>query len=232
MVSAEVSVYTPEGISIKATLANPFQRLWALFIDIIIITLMLGLLAWLQIKFFLFSLLGLALALAFILIWGYFFCFEAFCNGMTPGKWLLKIQAVNADLTPLSIRSAMWRNVLRYIDFLPGCFGVGAICILFFPQTRRLGDLMADTLVIIRQKNPPSPKPLIYDAQTTPPPWKIDYQGQLALSEFARFAPHTSLERLAEMTEPFAPLLPKLSQEERVKRLIEIAAWFEQGGIR
>jgi hypothetical protein len=40
------------------------------------------------------------------------------------------------------------RNITRVLDFAPAFYGFGAIAVLSTPARRRLGDLVADTLVV------------------------------------------------------------------------------------
>ena len=84
----------------------------------------------------------------FLLFWGYFSLFEAFSNGQTPGKRVLKIRVIKDSGRQITFFEALARNLLRVVDALPGVYVVGVISILFTKQNKRLGDLVADTLVV------------------------------------------------------------------------------------
>ncbi len=84
----------------------------------------------------------------FLLFWGYFSLFEAFSNGQTPGKKVLKIRVIKDSGRQITFFEALARNLLRVIDALPGMYLVGAISILLTKQNKRLGDLVADTIVV------------------------------------------------------------------------------------
>lgn len=84
----------------------------------------------------------------FLLFWGYFSLFEAFSNGQTPGKRVLKIRVIKDSGRQITFFEALARNLLRVVDALPGVYLVGVLSILFTKQNKRLGDLVADTLVI------------------------------------------------------------------------------------
>lgn len=224
---AGISVATPEGVVLYAPLADPLCRMWALLIDIMILLAGLWLLLMGVGLLFSRAALGIGAVLAFLLIWGYFFIGEYFFSGKTFGKKIIGIQVLCSDLTPVSVQAALWRNVLRYIDFLPGCFGVGLCFILFSPRHQRLGDWMAGTVVVMSPPPVAMPKPI--NVQAEPPPWVIDHEGQLALLAFARYINHAATERSEEIAEVFAKQLPHLSPAARVAKLQAYAAWFEQG---
>ena len=84
----------------------------------------------------------------FLLYWGYFSLFEAFRNGQTPGKRVLKIRVIKDSGRQITFFEALARNLLRVVDALPGAYLVGAVSILVTRQNKRLGDLVADTIVV------------------------------------------------------------------------------------
>jgi hypothetical protein len=49
---------------------------------------------------------------------------------------------------PVDFRAALLRNLMRTVDQLPGMYGIGFISMLFSPDYRRLGDLVAGTIVV------------------------------------------------------------------------------------
>jgi hypothetical protein len=50
------------------------------------------------------------------------------------------------------------RNAMRLVDFLPGGYLFGLIAMLGSAQSRRLGDLVAGTIVIAEEKAPATPR--------------------------------------------------------------------------
>jgi uncharacterized membrane protein SpoIIM required for sporulation len=73
--------------------------------------------------------------------------FETLGGGRTPGKRALKLRVLTrAGATPDAF-TAVLRNAVRLIDFLPFGYAAGTVA-LFFTGTRRLGDLVADTFVV------------------------------------------------------------------------------------
>jgi uncharacterized RDD family membrane protein YckC len=72
--------------------------------------------------------------------------------GLTPGKWLTGIRTVRTTLRPCGFAASLVRTILYWIDC--GCMLTPlpvAICMMVTPQRQRLGDLVADSVVIKRQ---------------------------------------------------------------------------------
>jgi len=84
----------------------------------------------------------------FFAIWGYWTVLEVVWNGQTVGKRLLRIRVVRADGSPITAFESAVRNLLRFVDFLPSCYPVGLITMLVDRRHRRLGDLVAGTILI------------------------------------------------------------------------------------
>jgi uncharacterized RDD family membrane protein YckC len=85
----------------------------------------------------------------FLLYWGYFALFEAFWNGQTPGKRLVKIRVIKDSGRQITLFEALARNLIRVIDvFPPNLYLVGLITMLCNRQQKRLGDFVAGTIVV------------------------------------------------------------------------------------
>src|SRR3984885_14902352 len=85
----------------------------------------------------------------FLLYWGYFSLFEAFWNGQTPGKRLLKIRVIKDSGRQITLFEALARNLLRVVDIQPWpVYLVGVITMLCNREQKRLGDLVAGTIVV------------------------------------------------------------------------------------
>src|SRR2546423_449332 len=88
----------------------------------------------------------LAVLALFLLFWCYFLLFEALNHGRTPGQRLMGIRVVMDTGPPITFAAAAVRNLIRIVDGLP--FGlVGLAFMLFHPQNKRLGDIVAGTVV-------------------------------------------------------------------------------------
>lgn len=84
----------------------------------------------------------------FATAWGYFALFEAYRDGQTPGKRWLGIRVIRDTGHAVTFRDAAIRNLLRLADFLPPPYVTGILCIAFQSQGKRLGDLVAGTIVV------------------------------------------------------------------------------------
>ncbi len=88
------------------------------------------------------------LILIFLFQWGYFGLFEAFWNGQTPGKRLLKLRVIQQSGRQVNLFQSLSRNLLRFVDALPGVYAVGIVFLFVSKRSQRLGDLVAGTLVV------------------------------------------------------------------------------------
>jgi uncharacterized RDD family membrane protein YckC len=104
---------------------------------------------------------AIAVLLYFVLMYGYFIVFEAIWNGQTPGKRITHLRVIKDTGQPITTIDSVGRNLMRIIDQLPFAYGVGVICAWFSPQSKRLGDFVAGTVVVHE-------KPL----QTVAPQWE------------------------------------------------------------
>src|SRR6185503_21374472 len=95
---------------------------------------------------------GVAMAILvtvnFFLTWAWHLWFETRKQGRTPGKRALKIRVIDARGLPVSLHQSLVRNITRVLDFVPVFYGVAAIAVMASPSRRRIGDILADTLVV------------------------------------------------------------------------------------
>lgn len=84
----------------------------------------------------------------FAILWGYFALFEGLRDGQTPGKKWLGIRVIRDTGHPATMREAAARNLLRVVDFLPPPYLLGALFVAFHPKGKRVGDLVAGTVVV------------------------------------------------------------------------------------
>jgi len=84
----------------------------------------------------------------FLLYFGYFAFFEIIWNGQTPGKRKIGIRVIKDSGRPLTAAESIGRNLLRIVDWLPLFYAVGMVCAVLTKENKRLGDLVAGSLVV------------------------------------------------------------------------------------
>jgi uncharacterized RDD family membrane protein YckC len=154
-----VDVETPEHVAIGYELADLGSRFTALLIDKVLQAVaVLGVLLLLVMVKGLFGIAGdifdgvwmaLLIAVFFLVQWGYFFLYEGLRDGQTPGKKRMGIRVVQDGGYPVTLQGAAVRNLLRLMDAqpMPSCL-VAGLSMTLHPQTKRLGDLAAGTVVV------------------------------------------------------------------------------------
>lgn len=148
---------------------------------------------------------GLLLLMYFLLEWFYPVLFEVLGNGATPGKQAMHLAVINDNGTPVGWGPSLTRNLLRAADFLPAMYGFGIISILLHGEFRRLGDIVAGTLVVYREK--PQALPDLAEQEPLAPAEPLDRATQRALVAFAERAASLTPARCEEL----ASLVPHLA---------------------
>lgn len=150
----------PEEIDLQVDVANVGSRTLAILIDIALGSLVLlvvysltTLLAHNTSEDPFTQLSSTALETVLILVifgfqWLYFNLFEWLWNGQTPGKRMLGLRVIKADGSPVSMIDVLLRNLSRPIDTLGPMGLIGLLMIFVSRKAQRLGDLMAQTMVI------------------------------------------------------------------------------------
>jgi uncharacterized RDD family membrane protein YckC len=131
-------------------IASPWRRLVASLVDGLILvplTLLLMALAgvdWMNTTFL------QDLLFNWLPSWAYYVAFTAL-YGATPGKMLLGIRVVKADGRPVDWLTAFMREVVgKTLSTL--ALGVGYLWAFFHPKRQTWHDLIADTLVVHRER--------------------------------------------------------------------------------
>jgi uncharacterized RDD family membrane protein YckC len=157
-ISNQLNIDTPELVSIEMPIAGIGSRFIAIVVDYLILIvggfvltlIMIVVIAAVHV-FANWSenwIVAFIFILVFLANWGYFALFETFWNGRTPGKRAAKIRVIHRSGRAISFLEALARNLVRFVDYLPGFYAVGAIAIFLSKQNQRLGDMVAGTLVV------------------------------------------------------------------------------------
>ena len=213
-------VITPEGVPLQLPAAGPVPRALAWLLDLGIRTAVLAAMSLLLIPMGGLG-QGLYLALMFLMFWAYPIVFEVW-HGRTPGKRALGLRVVARDGAPLGWMPAIVRNLLRTVDMLPFGYALGLVTCLCDRHGRRLGDLVAGTLVVHTPALPATP-PARIDTVLAPP-LPLQPAEQMAVIAFADRAPALNGPRQRELADIASPLSQAHGQT-GVLRLYAIANW-------
>lgn len=196
-----VDVETPELVVLSYTIAGLGSRLGAalidlaisaiLFIAVIIAAALLGpprsLLnlgnradrstAWV---------LAILVIMQFVLLWGYYLLFEGMADGQTPGKRVFRLRAVRDGGYSVGFAASAVRNLMRIVDLQPAfTYLIGISSIAFSRSGKRLGDMVAGTIVVreslVRQpvvakpsrRETPAAAPTFEPAKLTDPEFRL-----------------------------------------------------------
>ena len=93
-------------------------------------------------------LVAIIILVFFLINYGYYILFEAIWNGQSPGKRITHIRVIKDSGQPITAIDSVGRNLMRLIDQLPFAYGIGVLCAWISPQSKRLGDYVAGTVVV------------------------------------------------------------------------------------
>lgn len=220
LVDTVLEVDTPEHLAFKTRIAGPGRRMFARFIDFLVQGLIfLALTIMISLVFGSVDLMGfsqgLTSLLLFLLDWFYFVACEVITGGRSPGKMALKLRVVRPNGLPVTWTQSVLRNFLRSADlaiFPAYVLIIGPIVMAFDSKFRRLGDLAADTIVVIEEASTvasrtavKSDPALVAELPATLP---LD-RGDLEALELFVNREHMSDARREELAEIVAPVYAK-----------------------
>lgn len=197
------AVATPEGVELNLRLAGPVSRAYAWLIDLFIRLSLMLILAFVLLPLGRLG-MGIWLLLWFFLEWLFPVVCELWFDGATPGKKLMGLRVVNDDGTPVSRWAAMTRNLLRAVDFLPFFYGIGFVAMLLSRDFRRLGDVVAGTVVIYGEQ--PRATVAIPEAPPLAPETPLTVEETRTVLDYAERVALLTAERAEELAE-LAPCL-------------------------
>jgi uncharacterized RDD family membrane protein YckC len=140
---------------------------------------------------------GLMLIVYFGLEWLYPIVFELLPGAATPGKRVLGLQVMMDTGLPVTPSAAVTRNLLRVADFMPVAFAFGLLSMLLRHDFKRLGDIVAGTLVVhAEQVRLAGALP---DVEPLAPRVPLTRAQQIAILHLAGRARRLTLERVDEL---------------------------------
>ncbi len=219
MLDTTRDIQTPEGLALTLHPAGPVPRALAWLLDFLIRFACLLILAF-PLMFLGQAGSGILMICMFLLYWAYPIVFEVLYDGQTLGKKTMGLKVVNQNGTPITWVASIARNLLRVADMFPFFYGFGLVSCLIDPHSRRLGDLVAGSLVVhmervtARLPSPPIP------AENLSVLLKRDEQG--AIVNFSERALHMTQERQRELADILSPLT-HLRGDDNVRKLLGVA---------
>ncbi len=165
---------------------------------------------------------GLFLLSYFLIEWLYPVLFELWKDGSTPGKKSLGIMVVQDDGTPVGMSASFLRNLLRSVDFLPFFYAVGLVCCGIRKDGKRVGDIVAGTLVIYRHAEKEHQD--LPEGESMMPALPLSMDEQKEIVAFAERYQRLSDERRQELS---AILTPELiaNSDSSVADTVAMARW-------
>lgn len=145
-------VLTPEKVVVSYRVAGFATRAAAHLVDLILVVACSVTLFF--ISTLIFGVLGTEASVRIgslvtsVVLLSYFVLFEWLGKGSTPGKRAAKVRIVMVDGTPITFSAALYRNLLRPADFLPGMYLLGFLCMFANEKSQRLGDMAGGTMVV------------------------------------------------------------------------------------
>lgn len=226
MLDAHRAFETPEGIRLRLEVAGPLPRALALLVDLAIRAVFYLLAAFLLDQLGKFG-HGLLLLLIFFSEWLYPTIFEA-TRGATPGKQAMNLRVTMDDGTSLTWGASFARNLLRAVDFLPFMYLLGLLISLTNNDFKRIGDVIARSIVVYAPQADASPTCHSRADTTTarPLPLALTAEEQRLIMEFSDQCDFLSAARQREIANLLQPLLQQ-QDDAAITTLKQYAAWIK-----
>ncbi|WP_433166541.1 RDD family protein [Kribbella sp. CA-247076] len=194
---------TGEAVVLQVRIARMPTRALACAIDVILQGVVLGVLISLLAGFLLGGDASEALAVALIfvtvlvIVLGYRVVMETLTRGRTLGKMVLGLKVVRDDGSSIRFRHALVRTLFWFfVDFAPWfAASPGIVASLMNKQGKRIGDMVAGT-VVIRERHQPMASPPLFV-----PGHLVQWAQSLELSRLSDELANAAREYLARYTE-------------------------------
>jgi len=212
-------IEAPEHIRFEVRIAGPARRSLAYLIDLVlraviafVAVIPVVLMGGAETEDLTGASQGMLLFVLFAVEWGYYVVFESIGNGQSPGKKMLGLRVIDQDGRPATFLAIVLRNLLRAADALPWSYCVGLVVMSVDGRFRRLGDLVAGTIVVVEERarvsEPVRIRPAPTEQELATIPAHPDLRGADldALAAFLRRAGTLSPLRELELAEMIAPI--------------------------
>ena len=223
------SIELAEGVEIHLRMAGPYVRVLAYGLDLLI---RIGLLMVSGLLFFLLGLLlgarvsnGVQMLVMFFVTFFYYIFFEAGKRGASPGKRAMGLRVVDTSGAPISFGQSFIRNMLRFADGMPiPTYGFGLMSTLFTRRFQRLGDLLANTVVVYERLPNMAVVPLPPVLKSIAPGVPLTREEQAAIAGFRERGGMWSEARRIELADHARTLTGNIGKT-GMTRLLGMAHW-------
>ncbi len=227
------AVELADGVEIRLRIAGPAARSVAWLIDLFVLIgcyIVLGLVIS-QVSRWTGGEIGQGLMLLcmFLLSWFYNVFFEVGARGASPGQRSMGLKVASVSGAPVTLPQSITRNLLRVVDFMPFGYLLGLVCCLFTRKFQRLGDLVANTVVIYSGDKKPAPSRQNVNAEAIAPTLALSREEQAALMQFIERAPQWSDARKIELSDMLEPLTQATGMS-GLSKLAGITLWLQNRG--
>ena len=213
------------GVDIELRTAGVYVRGIARFVDDVIKLVLIAAVGLITMPFGNLG-TGIALIMIFVIWWFYSVIFEVSMDGVTPGKHLMGLRAVNADGTPIGFISSMIRSALLFVDALPVFYVCGIVTMAISGSHQRIGDIVAGTVVIYSKRS--KSRYSKTNARGNQVPVGLTTEERMLFLAYQERINDLAPERAIELAETLTPLLGK-SGGEAVSETLGIAQGIRQG---
>ena len=244
--SNTLRIVTPEGVVFRFALAGAMARFLAWGIDAVCVIAFAGAVSSMLNRSKLVDAdfaKALFTVLYFVVSVGYAMYFEWYWRGQTIGKKMLRLRVMDVNALHLQAYQVVLRNLMRYVDAQPLFYVVGGIAAVLSRRSQRLGDMVAQTIVVKMPRSHPPDLDRIGRAkynsllehpalcarlrQKTPPEaMALAMQALLRRDQFTAEARVETFQELASyfrslVTIP-AEILEQITPEQLVRNIVEV----------
>ncbi|GAA0606944.1 RDD family protein [Kribbella sandramycini] len=194
---------TGEAVVLQVRIARMPTRALACAIDVLVQGMALGLILSLVFGFLIGTDSSESLAAALIILTvllvvvGYRLVMETLTRGRTLGKYILGLKVVRDDGSSIRFRHALVRTLMWFfVDFAPWfAASPGIVASLMNKEGKRIGDMVAGTVVIRERHQPMASPPLFVPSQL------VQWAQSLELSQLPDDLANTARDYLARFVE-------------------------------
>lgn len=143
-----IEITTSQNVTIQYGLATVWERAIAMVLDLLIMTVASLILWGLQALIFPDSYDLMLYFTVFSIILLYNLAFEQLNNGQSLGKKILQLRVIRLDGEKTNFLDYLMRWIFRALDIYFSLGGIAILSIISSTYSQRLGDLLANTVVV------------------------------------------------------------------------------------